>query len=273
MKITFWGVRGSIPAPGPSTVKYGGNTACVYVETDHDALILDAGTGLRGLGELLVRGQKFQHHLLLSHNHWDHIQGFPFFLPAYHPQHQVYIYAAQTVPEQPDAILTQMENSTFPVPHSQLKATLSLTPLELGQFPMSIAGIAIDAIALIHPNGGFGYRLFYQGKVAIYLTDNELNSDVCERRYAEMVEFCQGADILIHDAQYGEQEVRVKKGWGHSSFAQSIALATAAGVKTLCWYSHDPLRSDNDLDQIVANLPQMPELTVLAAYEGLTITL
>lgn len=258
MKIRIWGCRGSLPTPGNDTLRYGGNTACVEVRMDDGrVIILDAGTGLRNLGKALEAEQKLNVHLLLTHAHWDHLAGFPFFRPAYLPNALITIcggpcgqYSMRRYFER------QMEPPFFPVPFEGLNAKLvfgcqcdqpcagSITGLN--------AGPVCRSIRLNHPDGGYGFKLEEPGKAFVFLPDNELGgTHPGGASFADYVEFCRGADLLFHDAQYTDAEYARTKGWGHSTYAEVLRLARAAGVKRLGLFHHDPERTDDDLDQQV----------------------
>ena len=255
MKITFYGVRGSIPTPGKDTSRYGGNTPCIVIESQSgQKLILDAGTGLR------VAAQEFMEdrtpiHMLLSHHHWDHIQGFPFFDPIYEKDRQITIYPGDTTDGHDTAILEQMSKSYFPVKFHQLPATITikkanfLSGVEIGEF-------YISAIKMNHPDGGAAYKIQCDDKTLVYATDNELRPPESHHshNFDEWVRFCDRADLLIHDAQYIDAEMGHKLGWGHSSISDTLNLAELAGVKLLCLFSHDPKRTDEQLDDLTAKL-------------------
>ncbi len=272
MKITFFGVRGSCPSPGPDTVKYGGNTACVLVTADDGKkLILDAGTGLRLLGNQL-KHQEQHIHILLTHNHWDHIQGFPFFIPAYLREHTVHIYPGNTELSHDNAVLEQMSKSFFPVHHSMLKAKIILETNH--QLHQHINGFNISRFDLNHPGGGSAYVIECDGRTLAYVTDTELNPPFpIKTSIVQWTKILNGVDLLIHDAQFMPFEMPLKSGWGHSLPLEAVDLAKAAKVGRLALYSHDPARSDDDIDQMILDLKkQSLPFDVIAAMEGLTLT-
>jgi phosphoribosyl 1,2-cyclic phosphodiesterase len=268
MQIKFYGVRGSCPTPGKDTAKYGGNTACVLVTSANgNQLILDAGTGIRQLGQEL-KYQAPDIHILLSHNHWDHIQGFPFFIPAYLAEHNIHIYPGKTDVDHDQAILEQMTKSFFPVHHQELKANISVKQ----QHPQKqlINGFAISRHALNHPGGGSGYIIECDNKKLAYLTDTELNSpNKLSTTSEQWIEILRDVDLLIHDAQFLPEEMPLKCGWGHSLVGEALELATAAGVKKLLLYSHDPARTDDQIDAMMVEINSLAlPLKVIAAMEG-----
>lgn len=250
MLITFYGVRGSIAAPGPQTVKYGGNTSCVHVRLNNgNNIIFDAGTGIRALGNRMI-----QHDepllLLLSHGHWDHIQGYPFFGPIYQPGREIRVcQGVEGNAVALKAILEQMDGSNFPVRADELPSSIT-TVQEVDDYlnAQSFHTVRKD---LNHPGGGHAYRIEEDGVSLAYITDNELDPPGApQTTYDEWVEFCRDVDLMIHDAQYVENDMPDKHGWGHSLISQVRQLAVDAQVKNLVMYHHDPDRADRELDEI-----------------------
>lgn len=279
MRVTFYGVRGSTPSPGKDYIKYGGHTPCVYLSYRHDChLILDAGTGIIPLGERLVIDEK-PIYLLLSHNHWDHIQGFPFFLPAYQENREINIFPALTQPSHENAILEQMSGSYFPINAKQLLAQIKVRSAKSETDDFSIDGLSITRAILNHPQGGCAYKITSPSVVIVYCTDNEIHS--IEHRntsYQQWIDFFSGADLLIHDAQYVAQDFPKKLEWGHTCFVDTVKIAIAAKVKSLCLFSHDHHRADSDVDAILDSAKalvaeQKSPLKVFAAKELETINL
>jgi phosphoribosyl 1,2-cyclic phosphodiesterase len=275
--IQFWGVRGTIPVPGGATIRYGGNTPCVSLRLDEEhILILDAGTGIRPLGRLLAK-EDAQIFLLISHKHWDHIQGFPSFLPIYQPRRRIHLLPAldETMAR---ALLTQMDGVHFPVRGADL-SSLRLVSWEEGVAALARLGLHIQRIPVNHPGGAFGYRMTRGGKTVIYLTDNELDAppETHVTGFDAFVDFCREADVLIHDAQYLPQDMPAKRGWGHSILPRALELAAAARVGHLILFHHDPDRSDDDLDGIQADARawlarHAAGVRCTVAYEGLELT-
>lgn len=289
MRVRFWGTRGSIATPGPSTVRFGGNTLCVDLITDAgQRLIIDCGTGIRLLGmDLMKNGPKpLKATILLGHTHWDHIQGFPFFAPLFIPGNEFTICAPAGVGASLcDVLAGQMEFTYFPVELSQLPGKIHYRELTEGQH--DVDGVRVTAQYLNHPALCLGYRVEADGVAVVYLTDHEPFSETLWRADAEPghlesilhandrrhAEFMRGADLVIHDAQYTPEEYLAKKNWGHSTYVYAIELAAAAGVKKLALIHHDPLHDDQMVEEIersgitfAATLAAGPE--VFCAYEG-----
>ena len=276
MTVRFWGVRGSIPSPDPAMMRYGGNTSCVSVEIgEENILVLDAGTGIRGLGKAL-EGSTAAIFVLWTHMHWDHIQGFPFFYPLYEPERQIYLFPTPLGTSLWCAALEQMDGAHFPLTPDALPShTQCITENVVGFLRQH--GFCVSQIATNHPGGGSGYRIEHAGHAVIYLTDNELDPPYEKAtEFEAFAQFCQGADVLIHDAQYIKDDMPHKHGWGHSLVSQVCALAVAADVKHLVLYHHDPDRTDDALDTIQKTArtwlyTHSPHMQCTAAYEGLML--
>ncbi|MBQ4879061.1 MBL fold metallo-hydrolase [Pseudoalteromonas luteoviolacea] len=271
MRLKFYGVRGSIPTPGPNTVKYGGNTVCVSLQSQSNThIILDSGTGIRLLGDELMKDKR-DIYILLSHNHWDHIQGFPFFVPAYMPNKNITIIPGVTDAQAPDAILRQMDGSYFPVQYDDLPSTVKVVQQQNDTWHYH--DIKIERMAMNHPGGGSAYRLTVDGLKIVYAIDNELyppNDPVTS--FDKWVEFVDGVDYLIHDGQFIPSDYPLKMGWGHSQIKDALDLAVQGKVKNLVLISHDPARSDDDLDQIAQDIgKQGYDFKTIIAHEGLII--
>ncbi len=285
MRVRFWGTRGSIAKAGPATVRYGGNTSCVEARSRAGTvLILDCGTGAHGLGQALeaTRTGPLRGHILITHTHWDHIQGFPFFAPLFVEGDEWDVYAPRGLRESVrDTLTGQMQYTYFPVSFEQCAASIRFHDLVEGA--CTIGDVRVTTHYLNHPALTLGYRLEADGVAVVYGTDHEPHSralaagDASElegedRRHAE---FLAGADLVIHDAQYTAAEYPEKAGWGHSTVESVVATARAAGVRQLALYHHDPLRDDAAVDRLVGAARRQvgDALAVLAAAEGLTIDL
>ncbi len=282
MRVTFWGTRGSIAAPGPETMRYGGNTSCVEVRLDNGTLIIfDAGTGIRPLGNALLRGSAAaQIHLFLSHMHWDHIQGLPFFVPAYRAGTELSIlgpHGQQMSLEQ--SICEQMKSPYYPVPMHAMAATIRFIELDEGSI-FELPGARVEVSVLNHPGRSLGYRLHADDRVLVYATDNEPFGRALASRHLEQPSrlpvLARGADVLIQDAQYTPAEYPQRLGWGHSTYLDALRLAEVAGVKQLVLFHHDPSHSDADIDRIVGRCRAWIKrrklgLTCLAAAEGMQL--
>lgn len=253
MKITCWGTRGSIPTPGEQTYIYGGNTTCFEVTSSkNNLIIIDAGSGIRYLGKKIMEENAIKNiHLLLTHAHWDHLMGFPFFIPAYFSKFNIYVRGGKYAKSSLQKYLKhQMEPPYFPVNFSLLRAKFNF---KKGKPKMlENDSIEIVSIKLNHPDGGFGYKFLENGKSFVFLTDNELDYHHKNGPSKEdFIDFCKDVDILYHDAQYTNEEYLLTKGWGHSTFESTVDLAIKANVKYLGFTHHDPDRSDDDLDKQV----------------------
>jgi phosphoribosyl 1,2-cyclic phosphodiesterase len=258
MRVRFWGTRGSVPTPGPTTVRYGGNTACVEARTDGGTFfILDSGTGIRELGLNLMReGQPVDAHILLGHTHWDHISGIPFFTPVFVPGNRFAIYGARDLDRSlRDVLAGQMHYTYFPVPLGDLRADMTFVELEEGE--LRVQDATIRTHYLNHTAVCIGYRVEADGVSMAYITDHEPyglpNSEGFthggDRR---LVEFVRGVDLLIQDAQYTPEEYVERRGWGHGSTDYVTDVACEAGARRLALFHHEPTHSDDDVDRMVA---------------------
>ncbi|WP_282114471.1 MBL fold metallo-hydrolase [Pseudoalteromonas arctica] len=249
MKVEFFGVRGSMASSGSNTHIFGGNTSCVYIEQNNGKdLILDSGTGIVELGTRLLETQS-PINILLTHNHWDHIQGFPFFKPIYQPNRDITITVGNVDDKKSqDAILKQMSGSYFPVCYQDLPASITLNTDLSSQKQFTLNGFLVSTAPLNHPGGGTAYCIKADDKKVAYVTDNELNPpEKANTSISEWVNFIEGADLLIHDAQFIDADLPLKHGWGHSTIDQVAELAIKASIKNVVIISHDPSRTDEQL--------------------------
>jgi phosphoribosyl 1,2-cyclic phosphodiesterase len=252
MFIKCWGTRGSIPVSGRRYVKYGGDTTCLEIRSKNsDVVVIDAGSGIRKLGNEFLRSCEKHCNFLFTHIHWDHILGFPFFRPLYVDDFKIAIYQG---PYKGDfirkALADVMKAPFFPLTYSDIKADITYVENTSEQF--AIGSIDITPIALSHPNGAFGYKLIENDKTFIFMTDNELNylhKDGLS--FDDYVEFCSGADLLIHDAEYTPAEYEQYRGWGHSVYTDVVELALQAGVAKLGLHHINAERDDMAMDSIL----------------------
>ena len=281
MKIKFWGTRGSIAVPGKDTTVYGGNTTCLEIMPESGKrIIIDAGTGIRPLGDHLIADMgDVDVYLLVTHVHWDHVWGFPFFSPLYLPSTTVRVDGFHTCMRGLRATFdTKMGDGFFPIKFEDLKADIEyLEVLKHGS--LVVDGMTIDKIPLQHPQGGFGYRFREEGKTLVFMTDNELTDEAWTGRHLEdYAVFCRDADILIHDCQYTPEEIGQRRGWGHSDYEPVLELAGRSGVRDLVLFHHDPARTDAQLTDIVSRCRNLISdrglaCTVSAAKEGAELAL
>jgi phosphoribosyl 1,2-cyclic phosphodiesterase len=270
--VHFWGVRGSIASPGAETVRYGGNTPCVEMRVGTERLIFDGGTGLRVLGQYLLSQMPLDSHLFFTHTHWDHIQGFPFFTPAFIKSNRFHIYGViapngATIQQR---LNDQMLHPNFPVPLQIMGADLKFVDLEIGQ-SVTIGDVLIENSLLNHPGEAVGYRINWHGHAVAYVSDTEHFPD---RPDENVLFLARNADLLIYDATYTDEEYHSEKasrvGWGHSTWQEAVKIAKAAKVKKLVIYHHDPLHNDDFLDHVGEQVAQRFPNSLMAR-EGLTI--
>ncbi len=267
MNFRFWGVRGSIATPGPETVKYGGNTPCVEVNAGGKLIILDGGTGLRCLGiDLIRRGLPCEDDIFLSHLHWDHIQGIPFFTPAFIPGNTFRIWGERKGDHAvQQALERQMTDPNFPVPLSIMGSDLTFNEIVAGE-TVALGDVTVRTASLRHPNGCLGIRVEHEGSSLVYTTDTEHDPE-SGALDPNVLELARDADVLIYDSMYTEAEYRNGKiGWGHSTYAEALRISREAGVKRLFFFHHDPTHDDAYLD---ARLDEARGLTTDDSFEVL----
>lgn len=275
IKIVFWGVRGSRPVPGPSTIKYGGDTACVEIQAGDRLVILDAGTGICNLGETLSAKGAVGADIFFSHLHWDHVQGLPFFSPLYQKGSSFNIYGEGKlgIPFF-DVLRQQISPPSFPVSPDDFRAAVTFREIGANQtIPLS-ESVTVRTLRVNHPNGCLAYRVEYNNKAACYLTDIEHD----EQPGQEILEFVRGAKVIIYDAQYtqdeylGKSDGQSKSGWGHSTWQEGIKLVREAGGGKLILFHHDPERTDDKLE-LLEKEAALVYKDLLAAKEGMVLWL
>jgi len=272
MRIKFWGVRGSTPTPKPENLRYGGNTACVEVRVGDSVYVFDCGTGFRSLGQQLQResdGSPIRAHIFVSHFHWDHIQGIPFFGPLYNnPENCFSFHSSNRSRTLKRVMEEQMAAPYFPVDMSEMKAQRAFYNLEQGR--VALDDVMIETTWLNHPQGCMGFRLETKDGVLVYATDNEPGDPSFDKNVRKLAA---GADVLIYDAQYLPEEYEARKrGWGHSHWREAINVVMQSGAKELILFHHDPDHDDACIDKVVEQArDHYPQ--VKAAAEGLEIAL
>jgi len=296
--VLFWGTRGSVPTPGPTTVRYGGNTACVELRTAAGTVfIFDSGTGIREFGLDLARNDgRLSAHLMLGHTHWDHISGFPFFSPVFVPGNRLVIYGARDLDRSlRDVLAGQMHYTYFPVPLGDLRADIEFVELEEGE--IRICDAVVRTHYLNHTAVCMGYRVEADGVSVAYVTDHEpygvliggagapeasvgrgLRGGHIHGGDRRLIEFVRGVDLLIQDAQYTPQEYAERRGWGHGSIDYVTDVAVEAGVRRLALFHHEPTHTDDEVDRMVgyarARAAEVgSQVEVFAAAEGQELTI
>ena len=277
--VDFWGVRGSVPSPGPTTARYGGNTSCVSITIDNKILILDAGTGIRNLGGAIIGQPELEIFVVVTHSHWDHIQGFPFFTPIYQPDRPVHMFPTLHKKNVVlSSLIDQMDGAHFPITPDQVPSNFNFVtenPLEF----LESNGFHMELVPMNHPGKAFGYKIKIDDKIICYFTDNEIDPPYEKSIELDVLtEHCKNVDILIHDAQYIEADMPLKHGWGHSLISQVTKLGESAEVKNLVYYHHDPERSDDDIDAELETASKTlkengSSVRPYFAYEGLKLSI
>ena len=251
LKVKFWGVRGSIACPSPHHIRYGGNTSCLEITAGDKRVVLDAGTGIRGLGQTFLKDDVSQIHLLLTHTHWDHINGFPFFVPAYDPKRSLHIMAGHLRGREgiQNVLAAQMDNPMFPVPLSAMQAKMRFEDFEAGMSFNLYDDVHVRTTQLNHPNGATGYRIEHAGHSICYITDTEHVPGKDDQNILGLIE---GADLVIYDSTYTEEEFPNRIGWGHSTWNEGVRLCRMADVKSMAIFHHDPEHDDDFMDKLGA---------------------
>lgn len=270
LSVKFWGVRGSIACPSANHIKYGGNTSCIEVTANGHRLILDAGTGIRGLGQTYMKSDVSQIYILLTHTHWDHINGFPFFVPAYDPRRSVHIMAGHLRGAEgiQNVLAAQMDNPMFPVPLSAMQAKMEFEDFMAGASFDLFDDVHVRTAPLNHPNGATGYRIEHGGAAICYITDTEHVPGKLDQNILGLIE---GADLVIYDSTYTEEEFPSKIGWGHSTWNEGVKLCRAAGAKSMAIFHHDPEHEDDFMDKLGEEAKAEWDATFVAR-EGMELT-
>ena len=279
MYIKCWGSRGSIPVSGGEYIKYGGDTTCIEIRSKDDHIIIvDAGTGIRRLGNRLVEEGRYTYNVIFTHAHWDHLMGFPFFKPLYLEQTNIWMQGCPFAQKYVETMLSKvMSPPNFPVRYGDIKARIHYEPVCPEHF--EIGTVSLVPIRLSHPNQGSGYKFIEDGKTFVFLTDNELDfTHQGGLSFEKYKEFSVGADLLVHDAEYNEEEYRVTRQWGHSVYTTALKLAINAKVKQFGLFHLNQDRTDQDVDQMVDKCRQIvaemgSDLECFAVGADMTYTL
>lgn len=274
IRIRAWGVRGSVPTPSPSVLKYGGNTPCVeivFVSGDgrEKRMILDAGTGIRNLGMELLKTEcpDKDFHVFLTHFHWDHVQGLPFFAAMYDKEAKITFYSSRPPELLKEILWGQMMTPYFPVRFDDVAASVDF--VQVSETPMLFGDAEVSCFCLTHPQGATGFKMVYAGKTVVYATDHEHGEAQADLR---LLNAARGADLLFYDSQYTPEEYPNRRGWGHGTWLEATKVGVEAGVKQLVLFHHDPGHDDAQMDRIV-ELARARFACTIAATEGETITI
>jgi phosphoribosyl 1,2-cyclic phosphodiesterase len=268
--VRFWGVRGTVPCPGPATVRYGGNTPCIEVMCGRERLIFDAGTGIRALGASLAGADGLNSHIFLTHTHMDHITGFPFFRPAYNRNNTFQIWAGHLAAQNGNirSVLSAiMSKPIFPVPLRIMHACMAFHDFNAGDTLNPLPGIALRTAPLNHPDGATAYRIDYAGRSICYVTDTEHREGELDNTIIDLIG---GSDLVIYDSTYTETQYPHYRGWGHSTWSEGARLCDAADAGKLIAFHHDPDHDDTDLDRIALDMARARPGSVVAS-EGLVL--
>lgn len=268
--VRFWGVRGSIACPGPDTIKYGGNTSCLEVRCGANMMIFDGGTGLRALGNELIKQMPIDLNLFLTHTHFDHVCGLPFFAPMFVPNNKIRLHAGHLGPDlKLKQVLTEMMMAPlFPIPPSVFMADVKYCDFCCGDSLHPYPDVTLRTAPLNHPNNATGYRIEFGGRAICYVTDYEHYED---RRDDILIELVKNADILVYDSTYSDEEYEKFKGFGHSTWNEGVRLADQADVSKLVIFHHDPGHDDGWMDG-VARDAEMARPGTVVAHEGMALT-
>ncbi|MFN3348728.1 MBL fold metallo-hydrolase [Pseudorhodoplanes sp.] len=270
--IRFWGVRGSLPCPGAATKRYGGNTPCIEVRCGDRLVILDAGTGIREFGAALdQQGSPIDADLFLTHCHYDHVIGIPFFSPFFQPQHRFRMWAGNLLPDfrLKEVMQSMMSEPLFPIGIDTFRADIDYRDFKAGETVKLCESVTVRTVPLNHPGGATGYRIDYRGRSFSYITDDEWRRSKPD---PQLIAIAKGTDLLIYDTPYTEAEIGAKKGWGHSTWRDGVDFAKAAEAKTLCLFHHAPEHDDDAIDVLLAQARAVHPSTI-AAVEGDVIRL
>lgn len=266
--LRFWGVRGSIACPSPNHVRYGGNTSCVEVFAGDERVVLDAGTGIRNLGHSFLKEGQRKARILMTHSHWDHINGFPFFGPGFSKDFSATIMAGHLGGGSiKDVLAGQMMQPTFPVPLEAMQADLAFEDFHAGDEFRLPGGLRVRTAPLNHPNNATGYRIEHAGRAVCYVTDTEHVPGKPDQNVLALIE---GADIVVYDSTYTDDEFPAKVGWGHSTWQEAVRLCRAAKVKQLAIFHHDPDHEDDFMDEVASQARDL-WAGAIVAREGMTL--